>query len=224
MEEIDNSVLFYDHSLFPWDASVILSLFVCYHSHLFLNSNILELSAGTSALPSFFSAKLCNSNVVSCEKSDSFVLSLLQKNVSLFPSLNIAVRTFDWGTFPNLHDIQVWGKLNFVFAADIFYSNQCFDPILASISYILMNNENCKCYVSYVLRDEESSIQMLLKKWDLCAKEISLGFLSLELYLHFYSLQNISTQTIKERYFSLRSSSQVFEISMKKPVFNSYDI
>ncbi|KAJ3217955.1 hypothetical protein HDU67_006983 [Dinochytrium kinnereticum] len=108
------------------------------------------------------------------DKTDFFMDSeAVLKNVESSAELNglkdrVEVVGLNWGDFP-LH----LENLDVIFGADVFYDRGGFDPLLATISFLLRRSKpHCRCIVSYQERSSRRSIQWMLEKWGLQATGI----------------------------------------------------
>lgn len=135
---------------------------------------VLELGCGT-ALPGLLAAK-CGAKVT---LTDSCILSKTLAHIrracqlnGLVPGQNIEVLGVTWGLL--LNSLYSLGRLDLIIAADCFYDPTVFEDILVSISFLLERNPTAKFIFTYQERSADWSIESLLKKWQLCARQVDI--------------------------------------------------
>lgn len=221
--------------LFTWDCGLLLSYYIVKNKNIFAPSkNILEISAGTG-IPSItcleISKSICKRNsfakssklIITDKEMESNqrnkVLENLKYNLEInnFEKTDYNVQTLNWGDFKHL------AKLDIIIASDIFYEESRFKDIIASVAYLMKTNgnENTKFLFSYKIRDENASIEMELKHWELEGKSIPIsGFLTFENYLETWNGNQKTIEknntNLKITYKNLIQSTRLFIVTNKK--------
>lgn len=136
--------------------------------------HVLELGCGT-ALPGLLAAK-CGAKVTLTDNCIfAKTLAHIRRACSLnglIPGQSIEVLGVTWGLL--LNSLFSLDRVDLIIAADCFYDPTVFEDILVSISFLLEQNTAAKFIFSYQERSADWSIEALLKKWQLCARQINI--------------------------------------------------
>ena len=159
------------YGLFTWPSAVILAQYVWYHRNKLENQYVIELGSGT-ALPGVLAA-LCGANVTLTD-GEQFpnCLENCLKTCAVNGLTNVHTTALTWGSFSkNLLELP---NFDFIFGSDCFYDPKDFDDILATVAFLLDRNPCGEFWTSYQERSADWSIEMLLRKWSLECRHVSL--------------------------------------------------
>mmetsp|Transcript_17284 Transcript_17284/g.19270 ORF Transcript_17284/g.19270 Transcript_17284/m.19270 type:complete len:261 (-) Transcript_17284:6-788(-) len=200
-----------DSGLFVWPSGKVLADYV-WHIRSELNGKkIIELGGGT-ALPGMVAA-VCGAKVVLTDKEEAphilqnmelnkhsnNPVSIQQGNETLQKFLDVQICPFTWSHFTRR--IVSLAPQDIVLGADCFYDNKKdYDNMLASVSYLMSKNPNLKFITTYQLRSSQRTIESMLARWNMRAKEIPLdSFMSeeklavFEEVIHLFEIVQINT-------------------------------
>jgi predicted nicotinamide N-methyase len=189
-----------DYGLFVWPSAKVLAEYIWHIRSDLKNKHVLEIGCGTS-LPGILAAA-CGAKVTLTDREEApYILNnvkqsiLLNNPVDYYTGstnrvpifLQTKVLGFTWGKFST--DVLMLDPVDYIIGADCFYDNsEAFEDNISSVVYFMRKNKNLKYITSYQERSSHSSIDALLRKWRLRAKEITLeDFFPFEKY----SLANV---------------------------------
>ncbi|KAI9297589.1 hypothetical protein K502DRAFT_346920 [Neoconidiobolus thromboides FSU 785] len=162
-----------------WTCGEVLSDFLFIKREKIKNSTVVELGSGLG-LCGLLCSRLGAKKVYltdSIESSD--ILSSLRKNVELNNlNDNICTMPIEWGIISeglfNLDNIDV------IIGSDTFYNREDFEPLIATVAFLLEKNPNANFITTYCERSPKRTIQPLLDDWGLEAIMIEKPDLSLK--------------------------------------------
>lgn len=161
-----------EYGMYTWPCAPVLAQFVWYNRHWIAEKTILELGAGT-ALPGIVAAK-CGAIV---HLSDSARLPKCRETCLKSCRANglqgIPVHGITWGRFGK--QIFRLPKLDIILASDCFYDTKDFEDIIATVSFMLERNKGAQFIFTYQERSSARTIEHLLERWNLSARQIPLS-------------------------------------------------
>ncbi|KAJ3038322.1 hypothetical protein HDV00_000833 [Rhizophlyctis rosea] len=173
------------HDTHIWPSSLVLSAYLLTRPDLLLTARVLELGCGTG-LPGLLSATLGAPLTILSDRPNSAAIQSLIPLAITSNNLHqtCAPKPLQWGHFaeedilpspttpipPPSHGGPGWLSTPFtlLLGADVFYNPPDFDPLLATVSYILRRSPpTARFLTAYHQRSSTRSIQYLLDKWKL---------------------------------------------------------
>uniref|UniRef100_A0A915EE77 GPI ethanolamine phosphate transferase 2 C-terminal domain-containing protein n=1 Tax=Ditylenchus dipsaci TaxID=166011 RepID=A0A915EE77_9BILA len=152
-----------------WPSSFILCEFIASNSRMWEGKSILELGAGTSALPSMTSLRCGAKSVCITEQSRlTEAFKYIERNVRRnFPegtiSSTASIMSLDWGCEKSIHEfISSISELDYILGSDVFFDPSVFSLLIHTIRKLLDAFPSAEFYFAYQVRDSDWTIEDLL--------------------------------------------------------------
>nr|XP_022318895.1 methyltransferase-like protein 23 [Crassostrea virginica] len=159
------------YGLYVWPSAPVLAQYVWHHRDRVKGRRILELGSGTS-LPGILAAK-CGGDITLSDSEDfPHCLENCRKSCQANGLPDIPVIGITWGRFNdallNLSPVDV------ILGSDCFYDSKDFEDIVVTVSYLIKQNSEAEFWCTYQERSSNRTIDVLLLKWGLECKTVSL--------------------------------------------------
>ncbi|XP_065826201.1 histone-arginine methyltransferase METTL23-like [Oscarella lobularis] len=160
------------YGMYTWPCAPVLAQFVWHNRKQVAGKRVIELGAGT-ALPGMVASK-CGAEVVLTDKSEP---PDLLENCSRSCKMNhlgdnIKILDITWGRFNS--NIMNLPPVDFILASDCFYNSDDFEPVIATVYYLMEKNPAAHMWTTYQERSSMRSIAYLLDRWNMKSTEIPL--------------------------------------------------
>ena len=158
------------YGLYMWPSSLVLAQYVWRQRDSLCGTSVVELGSGTG-LPGILAAKLGAHVSLTDAESKPEVLANL-RSICAINNVTCQVSALSWGdcvltnilplssvTNSNVSDFLILG-------ADVLYSSEAFEPLLATVHAILhRGGPGSRFVTAYQWRSGHRSIEFLLQKW-----------------------------------------------------------
>jgi predicted nicotinamide N-methyase len=166
-------------TIFTWPGGVLLAAYIASHRVEFQNRRCLEIGCGTG-LPSIVAAKVGARHCTLTERDDSMILENLRANVAVNgldrPEHDCVVAALDWHAAA--YD-GVMGQFDVILGADVLYSSEDFDPVLATVAAVMDRHPAAVFITTYQERSTRRTLSPHLEKYGLRAETVPI-----ESFLH----------------------------------------
>lgn len=166
---------------FTYPSSLVLTAYICSQSRSICQGKaVLELGAGT-ALPSITAASCGARRVIVTDRDEPLVMERVRCCLQLNEDFTLdtcEVRPLPWRAL-SVEEVEALGAVDTILGADILYSGENFDPVLATVASIAVANPSVAFYTTYEERSAKRTLVPFLDKYGLRAESIPL-----ESFLH----------------------------------------
>eukprot|EP01041_Mallomonas_annulata_P001090 gene1090-2121_t len=176
-----------------WPAAYALAAYVSTLSPWLEGKCAVELGAGTG-LPSLVASKLGAALVLVSERvHESENMRLLGENLQANDAKNIEIVPLNWGdSFPCPACVDI------ILGADILYSSEDFDTVLATVASIMEVNINAIFLTTYQERSVHRSLLPYLDKYNMRSREIPMSSFLHPVHFHGSCLMTTAEDRIRD--------------------------
>jgi predicted nicotinamide N-methyase len=160
------------YGLFVWSCAPLLAQYVFHQRETVFGKHVLEIGCGTS-LPGIVAAKLGAKVTLSDSEEMPHCLERAKQSCAVNGMNKVAVIPLTWGVHsPCLINLA---PIDIILGSDCFYDSKDFEPIIATVAYLLGKNRQAEFWTTYEVRSVNRSIEHLLSKWNLCCHHVPLS-------------------------------------------------
>ncbi|XP_055949916.1 histone-arginine methyltransferase METTL23-like isoform X2 [Argiope bruennichi] len=159
--------------MYVWPCAPVLGKYIWHNRKRLKDKVIIELGCGTGLI-SVLAAKCGAYPILTDSKKYGPVFKIAEENMKLnnIDCKDFEIQELTWGYITPF--IIRNRPIDFILGSDVFYCPKDFEDLIVTVSYILKKNAGAEFWCTYEHRCSDWNIDYLLRKWDLCCREISL--------------------------------------------------